>query len=174
MAFTLEDGSGVTGANAYASVADVLAYLTDRGRQAEADWNALTATKQQGYIIEATDYLEKVYGDRWKGWKYSSTQGLGWPRIDVLGNDGWYYTDLTIPTALIHATAELAVRRAAGTALLPDPTWDTSGRAVVEKQVGPIRKKFAQGSVVKKVRPLPAVEKLLWDITTPRGARAVR
>ena len=67
MAFTIEDGSGVLGANTYMTVAEVSTYLTDRGR--ETAWDAATAAVAQAALIEATDYIEQRFGDRFKGIK---------------------------------------------------------------------------------------------------------
>jgi hypothetical protein len=65
MALTIEDGSGVIGANSYMTEAEVSAYLTDRGR--ETDWDAATAAVTTAALIEATDYIEQRFGDRFKG-----------------------------------------------------------------------------------------------------------
>ena len=80
MAFTVEDGSGVTGANAYATAAQVTEYLTDRGREAENNWSTKTAAEQQTAIIKATDYIEKRFFGIWRGSRTDSAQALTWPR----------------------------------------------------------------------------------------------
>jgi len=73
MAFIIEDGSGVRSANAYMTVAEVLTYLTDRGR--ETDWAAATTAVQQAAIIESTDYVEQRFAMRFKGEKEYLAQG---------------------------------------------------------------------------------------------------
>lgn len=72
MAFIVETGSGTPGANAYAAVAFVTAYLTDRGRETENSWSTSTTAEQQESIVEATDYIEKRWGLRFKGQKAQS------------------------------------------------------------------------------------------------------
>lgn len=62
MAFLLEDGTGVQGANALAPVAFVDAYLSERGRSTENGWNAASTGSKQSAIIAATDYI----GARWE------------------------------------------------------------------------------------------------------------
>jgi len=58
MTLILENGSGVIGANSYADAAYVLAYLTDRGREAENLWSTSDTAAQETFIIQATDYVE--------------------------------------------------------------------------------------------------------------------
>ena len=67
MAFTVENGTGILAANSYMTVAEVSTYLTDRGR--ETAWDAATAAVAQGALIEATDYIEQRFGERFKGTK---------------------------------------------------------------------------------------------------------
>lgn len=78
MAFTVEDGSGLAGANALASTADVSAYLQDRGHSA---WLALTTEQQQAAIIASTDYLSSTFD--WKGDVLSDEQALALPTDEV-------------------------------------------------------------------------------------------
>lgn len=79
MAFTVEDGTGVTGANSYAAVATADTYASDR---VDSTWGATTTDEKQEALIKATDYLETHY--RWieGGSVLSSTQGLRWPIAD--------------------------------------------------------------------------------------------
>lgn len=67
MTLTIETGIGVRGADSYASVAFVTAYLTDRGREAENTWSTKTVAEQEEAIKKATDYIEKRYGRSFKG-----------------------------------------------------------------------------------------------------------
>ena len=65
MTVIVETGVGVIGANAYADEAFVLAYLTDRNR--DAAWTLAGATVQAAAVVAATDYIEFVWGLRFKG-----------------------------------------------------------------------------------------------------------
>lgn len=69
MTFIVESGSGTPGANAYAPVAFVTAYLTDRGRSTENGWAASTTQQKQESIVKATDYIEQRWGPRFGGYK---------------------------------------------------------------------------------------------------------
>lgn len=53
MAFTLEDGTGITGANSYVSSDEYKDYLKDRGRATSLGGSAINAA-----LIVATDYVE--------------------------------------------------------------------------------------------------------------------
>lgn len=67
MTLIVETGSGVRGANAYVNATYVTGYLTARNRQTENGWSTANSTVQNSAIIGATDYIEKRFGERFKG-----------------------------------------------------------------------------------------------------------
>lgn len=67
MSLIVENGTGISTANAYASVAYVLAYLTNRNRQDENGWADLDLNVREANIIAATDYIENRYRRCFKG-----------------------------------------------------------------------------------------------------------
>jgi hypothetical protein len=69
MALTIEDGSGVSGANSYTNATLALAYLTDRNRQDENTWADLDANIKDAHLIAAADYIENRFRDCFKGVK---------------------------------------------------------------------------------------------------------
>lgn len=69
MAFIVEDGSGVAGANSYVLTSFIDAYLADRNRSEENGWVDLDLTVKQAYAIEATDYVENRWRDCFMGRK---------------------------------------------------------------------------------------------------------
>jgi hypothetical protein len=69
MTFIVEDGSGVQGANAYVTIAQVTDYLTTRNRGTQNSWDTIGATLQNAAIVEGTDYIESVFGDCFRGSK---------------------------------------------------------------------------------------------------------
>ena len=69
MALTIEDGTGVAGANTYLSEDEFAAYASARGK-------IITGSLEQ-LIIQAMDYVETL---RFRGQKNSSDQALQWPR----------------------------------------------------------------------------------------------
>ena len=122
MAFILEDGTGIAGANAYIDEAFADTYFTDRG---VTEW---TGNKQIA-IIKATDYIEKRWGRLFKGIKLSATQGLQWPRTTAYDDRGDALT--LVPVKLQQATAEYALR-ALSESLLVDPS--TVGQVIRKKE----------------------------------------
>ena len=71
MALVVEDGSGLSGANSYATAAQADTYASDRGLSA---WTGDTATKEAA-LIRATDYLEATYREAWLGY-VAECQGI--------------------------------------------------------------------------------------------------
>lgn len=165
MAFTVEDGSGVEDANAYITVAYANEYFTDRGISA---WTGADSVKEIA-IIKATDYIEKVYGDKFLGYKNDEDQSLAWPRN---GDD----EEVGLPKALKQATAEYALR-ALSAALLPDPTVSATGKFITaeSKKVGPIEKSFeySEAMGVELIVPYPAADMLLRSLVYA-GGRVIR
>jgi DnaT-like ssDNA binding protein len=136
MAIVVEDGSGLADAEAYITVADADTYFAARGN---AVWAALDEPAKEAALRLGTDYMEAVYGERWKGARVSMTQALSWPRDGVCVN-GFEVPDDVVPVAVQRANAELAVRASAGT-LLAD-----QGAQVVSETVGPISVTYAEGA----------------------------
>lgn len=67
MALVLETGSGIRGADSYASIAFVTTYLTGLNRVTA--WAALTVAEQEAAILEATSYIDTRWRKRFKGVK---------------------------------------------------------------------------------------------------------
>lgn len=127
MAFTVEDGTGIAGANAYITVAFADTYFDERGIEG---WYGDT-TEKQFAIIQATDWIDKRFGRRFIGLRSTSTQGLQWPRTSAIDYNAIEYVD-AVPLALQQACAEYALR--ALTALLvSDPE-----KATAETPVGSV------------------------------------
>ena len=119
MAIIVEDGSGVPNANSYTSVAAADAYFLIR--ENPAAWTGATTDAKEEALRMSTAYLTEQFGNRWRGVIDSDTQGLDWPRGGVVdGDTGLTYDNDEMPKRLLSATAEVAVRYLAGTALRPD------------------------------------------------------
>lgn len=115
MTLICEDGSGVQGAESYASVAWITTYWANRPQSAyAATWTAATSDKQEGAAREATAFIEATWGNYYRGYRRGYVQGLLWPRTDAFddakGSDGRGYPLPDLPICLQVAVAELAVR----------------------------------------------------------------
>jgi hypothetical protein len=143
MAFVAEDGTGLSTANSYISVGFADSYHLDRGNAA---WALATEANRQAALIRATDYIDKRFGKRFKGWRQTKAQALEWPRLGAFDED--YHTlngPDVIPRQLQKACAEYALRALTITTLAPDN--DAVGLSLLREKVGPIEteKKISQG-----------------------------
>lgn len=170
MAFTVEDGTIVAGANSYTTIAYADAYFEDRDNTVWAV--VVDDADKEGYLIRATDYIESVYGRRFIGEMVETDQPLSWPRTDADP-----YADDVIPDRLQKAACEYALRAIDGP-LMPDPAIDATGfsSVVKKKVVGPIEKEFEiYGSSAMTVRPYPAADALIAPLIMPgSGTRVIR
>lgn len=126
------DGT-VNDANAYGSVAGLLAYWSDRG----VDLSSRPVANLESSLILSTDYVDARY--KFVGYQAYRTQGTQFPRNSVT-------TRLRgIPPALLNAVFLLAKRVLDGKVLMPDPTHNASGQAVSSKKVkvGPIETDYS-------------------------------
>lgn len=136
MALIVEDGTGLTDAEAYISVADADTYFAARGNAA---WSALDEAGKEAALRLGFDYMGAVYGQRWKGCRVSATQAGDWPR-DGVCVDGYELPDDEVPLQVARANAELAVRASAGSLL------EDQGAQVKSEQVGPIAVSYMDGA----------------------------
>lgn len=150
MAFTPEDGSGLSNSNSYVELSFSNDYFDDRGN---ATWSGASDTDKQTALVRATDYIDKRFATRFKGRRSSGEQSLQWPRTDATDNDGY---DLTgVPTKLKQATCEYAFI-ALSMALAPNPSTNpgTESSGIVtrrDEQVGPIRESVTYQSTTTSV-----------------------
>ena len=121
----VEDGTGLSNADSFVSVAYADTYFSDRNITA---WASLT--NKEALLIQATDYIEAVYSQSWKGTTLNDTQSLSFPRII---NDETVY-----PDRLKKAVCELALKADSGSLL-----EDTEQRTI-EESVGSITVKYAE------------------------------
>jgi hypothetical protein len=118
--FKPEDGTGLPDATSYVSVEDADSYFTLRGNSA---WLDLTLEQKQSSLVQATDYLDSVFGTRFIGVKSKTDQALEWPRKEQCGNS----SVILYPRDLIRACCEYAVI-ASASPLIVNPEYDSSGR----------------------------------------------
>lgn len=109
MSLTVEDGTGISGADAYVSRAACLAYWANRPQLAfSATVAAAAVTDVDGAIREATTFLDATYGPFYRGVRRGYIQGLLWPRAAAY--DDAAYPLPGLPPELVTATCELAAR----------------------------------------------------------------
>ena len=172
MPLTVEDGSGIAGADSYGDLDAI-----------KARWDAVgyDYTGQSDTLIEqaarrATEWLEGKYAVRFPGDPSSATQGLHFPATgatDIYGN-----TLNGVPTAVFYAQCEAAYRElSTPNSLTPDIVLGASeSRAVKRRKVGPggMEREFERVESADELKPtLTAVESLLSKILTRRYATGI-
>src|SRR5687767_15226190 len=107
MAIIVEDGTGLSTAESYITVAYADTYHTDRG---QTTWTGTDAAKEAA-LRRALAYLDGRYGPRFNGLrKLGRDQALMWPRVGASDSEGWLIDDTVIPAELKRAQAEAALR----------------------------------------------------------------
>lgn len=160
MALTIEDGTGKSDAQSYASAATLTAYATARG----VTLTAADDAAKEALLIRAMDYIEQ---QAFQGYKATEAQALQWPRYGV-SIDGYAVGTDTIPQLLIDALCEAATSIDAGT----DPLANVS-RETRREKVGEIEVEYSSTAAATTI--LEAVENKLTKllVTGARGISAV-
>lgn len=151
MAVTIVATVAGADANSYLELDDADAYH-DAHPYAET-WDAASADQKNRALVTATRLLDTSY--TWKGSVVGSTQALLWPRVGVVGPNGYEEAHNAIPVRIMNATAELARQL-----LDEDRTADSEveAKGLTELTVGSIGMKFRSASS----KPIPdAVEALV-------------
>ena len=167
--FVVEDGSGKTDSNSYASVAAVDAYFTNR--ENPSDWRGATTEAKQQALRIATSYITETYGNRWRGVIDSDTQALDWPRSGVVDADtGLYYDNDEMPQKLVNATAEIALRYIEGVDLRPDVAVGEGNVTNSSVTVGAISISEDFVGSATTAKKFPVVHQQLRALLTDAGA----
>lgn len=116
-AFTVEDGSGLSSANSYASVATADSYHEAFGNP--STWTALSTAQKQDYLRQATRAADERYGMRWMGIRANATQALDWPRSFVVDRNDNEVADTSVPASLKSWTCRAALLLAQGMDMSP-------------------------------------------------------
>lgn len=136
MAIVVEDGTGLTNADAFISVAFFKEYHDARGN----DYSDYANAALEQAIVRATDFISESH--HWAGYKVKERghrdgeQALAWPRSYVVDRNGYSVANDEVPTEVQKATAEVAFYEA-GTPGGMQPTYVAHDRVASEK-VGPL------------------------------------
>ncbi len=172
MAFIAEDGTGLADANSLCSVSDADTYFADRSNTA---WAGTDATKEAA-LIRATDYIEMLFSEKFKGEAFSDTQALCWPR--------WFGAmpkTPIFPQDIKRAVCEYAVISLTSS-LIPDITIDDGGLPVLvtKKSVAGITKEYKAigdtSTTPNRIRSYPSADFLIakWLIGAGGSGRTMR
>jgi hypothetical protein len=165
MSLIKEDGTLVTDADTYASVADLDAYATNYGVTLPT-----TTAEKETLLRKAMDYLAR-YTEKWKGTRVDDTQSLDWPRSGVYV-DGVLRAEDEIPRELFYAQLSLSVA-AIGTTLLPVQAAGEKG-PTIEETVDVITLKYANPNRVLAVAADATADALLRVLLRRSGLEVIR
>ncbi len=165
MALIVEDGSGLSNSEAYASVAEADAYFTARNNEA---WDLLEDPDKEIALRKAADFMTQQYRSRWQGYKRTREQAMDWPRYEVIV-DGYEIPSDTIPKELKLASFELAVR-ASTAELLPD---EPTASIVKRQKAGPLEIEYQDGTDTNPQESYTVVDKILQPLLAYGGGSTV-
>lgn len=120
--FIVEDGSGLSNANALITVDEADQIMENYS--SSADWSGVTGTEpekqaaKENCIREATRFMNIHY--QWEGYRTYLEQALQWPRAWCYDDEGNYVDANTIPEKVKEACSYLSLKVAEGKNLLED------------------------------------------------------
>lgn len=180
MPLIVEDGTGLTTADAYVSLAEADAYFATRNTA----WAAFSSTDREAAIRAATSWMDDSYLGLWKGSRTVEAQALAWPRDNSPGYslmwsrgasprtqgylydiDGFPILPNVVPRAVKRACMEAAILSAQGF----DFVTGASSAAIKETSQSVDRVSFSEKyevAVSQRDGKLQAVDKLLLGLVT--------
>lgn len=166
MALVVEDGTGLSTAEAYISEVDADTYFN--ARTVPAAWSSASSAEKEAALRMAAEYMDSTYGLRWKGTRTEVDQALDWPRYDVEDRDGNVLDATVLPTALVRANAELASRQLSAE-LMPDVDAGESGITSESVKAGPVSQTVQFAGTKSTAKRFPKVDRMLSDLVRPGG-----
>lgn len=137
MTIIVEDGTGLSTAVSYTSVAEADAYFSVR---LITLWANMVTAEKEACLIRATDHMLQKTRSRWKGFRLLTTQRLDWPRTGVIVDEYTEIAEDAIPEEVKNACAELALRASIST------LSEDGSRGVTQETIGPVTVKYDQYS----------------------------
>lgn len=139
MALTVENGTGLAGADAYISLVEFKTFCSDRNYR----WESFEDFQLEASIRLATSWIDTY--SRYKGSRLASSQALEFPRTDLTDWSG--YTVTGVPKRVKDACAELAFKG------LSEPLYQDLDRGgmITSESVGPISVSYSEGAPAGKV-----------------------
>lgn len=159
MALTVEDGSGLPGADSLVSLAGCRSFMLGRDDSFE-DFVVASVSEQERYLREATAYLS---GKNFRGSRATATQSLPWPRVGASYRNGPVFAKDFIPQAVKDAVCLLAghaAREAKQGLSILNPS--ARGGMVKREKIGDIEQEYFEGAPSQTV--YSDVEVLLYGL----------
>ena len=168
----VEDGTGISNANSYVTLAEATTYFANKGFLGFAGTDDF---KNQN-LINATTALDALYGQRYISFlRDEVTQSLLWPREQIWDRHSRRINDDQIPTVLKNAQCEMAVLSQNGVDLYPEgrKSSNVTGESVT---IGKISQSFTYQRTPEQQATYDGfrqIELILWPILNPQS-KAIR
>ena len=158
MAIIVEDGTKKVDANAYITVQFFRDWHSVRGLAAAAtDTGSYGTALIEAAIVKATDYVDKRFGPKFVGYKYSRDQALQWPRQDAFDIDGDSIKTDEIPNELKRAVVEYAkIALAMELLAVPAPSFNKYDPSTGETEVS------EGGMIMRKAEKVGPISEETW------------
>jgi len=158
MAITVivEDGTGVTGANSYVSIATIDAWIETNPH--DSTWSGLIDAQKNGYAVMACRVLNEQID--WDGWQIDDNQALDLPRSGMTDKNGNFIDNNEIPFEVQNAQCDLARLLA-----ISDRTADPDTAGFKEITIDTIR------LVIDKADRQPVLALAVWKMVSAFGRK---
>jgi len=151
---TVEDGSGVEGADTYASVDEATDYI-ERWHEPRA-WDEADAPKRERALRQGSRYVD---AHRFRGRRKLQRQSMAWPRCNVGVVDGREVLSSEVPPEVKHAAIEAALRYIRGEDLFPD--HDGATVSAERSKAGPVQTETQYATPRRRTKRFEAILALL-------------
>ena len=162
MAFTVETGAALAGANSYATTDEADDYFFDRNM---LSWTDAELTAKEKALLDASQYLDATY--RWVGARKTQAQGLGWPRSVARDGDGFSIADGIVPRKVKEAAFELALVALTADLLAPLERGGAIKRKLEKVDVIEEETEYQDGAPAHRTYPL--VDRMLAGLYESRA-----
>ncbi len=166
----LEDGTGVSNANSYVTLAEANTYFTNTGN---LGWGGEDDFKTQN-LINATAALDATYGPRFISMLRDNVdQALLWPRDQVWDRHSRRINNGVIPTPLKNAQFEMALLAQNGVDLYPEGRKDNNltSESVTIGEISESKSYQKSPAEQAMYEGFRKVEQILWPILIPTTRR---
>lgn len=167
MALIVEDGTGLTNSQTYASAVLARSYATLRGITLPAAPADPAPDPVEVWLIQAMDYLNSL---SFVGKRATATQALDWPRVLCWT---WAPSAVALAADLISAQCQLVIELSNGVDLLPTTEGGAAGQFVVREKVDVIETQYSERLGTLNTPTLRKVNALLRDLVV-NGSGTVR
>lgn len=167
MTLVVEDGTGLSTAESYVSVADCAAYATARALSFSTEDTAAA----EAALRRATAWIDGQYRSRFSGVRqHRRLQALEWPRGWAEDNECNPISASEVPVEIVHATCEAAVRELAKPgSMSPDLK---RGGAIKRVKAGSVEVEYGAGATATTV--FATIDGILASLLRPRSAYTAR